>query len=123
MKHIHIYKPVFSRRLGLMLFNNFKFTIAKGDMNYEKRYYLAYGSNLNLEQMRRRCPTAVKVGTAFIENYRLMFKGSGSGNYLTIEKENGHYVPVGVFIIQPKMSTRLIFAKVIRIFIIKRILK
>ncbi len=68
----------------------------------KKRYYLAYGSNLNLEQMKRRCPTAVKVGTAIIENYRLMFKGSGSGNYLTVEKANGHYVPVGVFIIQPR---------------------
>ena len=63
------------------------------------RYYLAYGSNLNLEQMSRRCPTARKVGTSVIHDYRLMFKGSSSGNYLTIERANGHAVPVGVFVV------------------------
>ena len=51
----------------------------------EKRYYLAYGSNLNVRQMKLRCPTARIVGTATIEGYRLMFKGSKTGSYLTIE--------------------------------------
>ena len=37
------------------------------------KYYLAYGSNLNLEQMSRRCPTARVVGKAQLENYRLAF--------------------------------------------------
>ena len=41
-----------------------------------KRFYIAYGSNLNLPQMRGRCPGATIVGTAVIENYRLLFKGS-----------------------------------------------
>lgn len=63
----------------------------------EIRYYLAYGSNLNLEQMEYRCPTARKVGTALIKDYRLMFKGSAYGYYLTIEKAVGYFVPVGVF--------------------------
>ena len=63
----------------------------------EKRYYLAYGSNLNVRQMRMRCPTARMIGTATLENYRLMFKGSKTGAYLTIEPEEGCTVPVGVW--------------------------
>lgn len=63
----------------------------------EKRYYLAYGSNLNVRQMRMRCPTARMIGTATLEGYRLMFKGSKTGSYLTIEPEEGCTVPVGVW--------------------------
>lgn len=61
------------------------------------RCYIAYGSNLNINQMRTRCPGASVVGTAVIKDYRLLFKGSGSGAYLTIEKEKGQSVPVGVW--------------------------
>ena len=32
-----------------------------------KKYYLAYGSNLNLEQMKYRCPNAKKVGTFLLK--------------------------------------------------------
>ena len=63
----------------------------------EKRYYLAYGSNLNVRQMMIRCPSARMIGTATIEDYRLMFKGSKTGSYLTIELEEGCSVPVGVW--------------------------
>jgi len=62
-----------------------------------KRYYLAYGSNLNVEQMQFRCPTARVIGTAVIEDYELLFKGSKSGSYLTIEPKAGAMVPVGVW--------------------------
>lgn len=60
-------------------------------------YYLAYGSNLNIPQMRHRCPGAKICGTAEIEDYRLLFKGSKTGSYLTIEKAPGYYVPVTVW--------------------------
>jgi gamma-glutamylcyclotransferase (GGCT)/AIG2-like uncharacterized protein YtfP len=59
--------------------------------------YAAYGSNLNMEQMAYRCPGAKVVGTAMIPNYRLMFKGSKTGSYLTIERERGCKVPVGIW--------------------------
>ena len=59
--------------------------------------YAAYGSNLNKEQMKWRCPDAVEFGTAVIKDYRLMFKGSMSGEYSTIEKEKGSEVPVGIW--------------------------
>jgi gamma-glutamylcyclotransferase (GGCT)/AIG2-like uncharacterized protein YtfP len=37
--------------------------------------YFAYGSNLDLAQMRRRCPTAVRLGRAMLPNHRLSFAG------------------------------------------------
>lgn len=62
-----------------------------------KRYYIAYGSNLNIPQMRMRCPGARIIGTSVIEDYRLMFKGSQTGSYLTIEEDAGAKVPVAVW--------------------------
>lgn len=62
-----------------------------------KKLYLAYGSNLDIRQMKRRCPNARVVGTAEIEDYELLFKGSKSGSYLTIEKKKGSTVPVAVW--------------------------
>ena len=62
-----------------------------------KRYYLAYGSNLNIAQMQFRCPEATVVGTAVIPDYELLFKGSLTGAYLTIEPKQGAQVPVGVW--------------------------
>ena len=63
----------------------------------KKRYYIAYGSNLNVLQMRYRCPHARVIGTAEIKDYELLFKGSQTGSYLTIEKKNGGRVPVAVW--------------------------
>lgn len=62
-----------------------------------QRYYVAYGSNLNIRQMRMRCPGAKVVGTSVIENYELLFKGSKTGSYLTIEQKAGANVPVAVW--------------------------
>lgn len=65
-----------------------------------KQYYLAYGSNLNLRQMALRCPTAKAVGTAVIKGYELLFKGSKTGAYLTIEPKIGAEVPVAVWAVE-----------------------
>lgn len=62
-----------------------------------KRYYIAYGSNLNVEQMRHRCPDARVVGTATLEGWTLLFRGSKTGSYLTIEPKKGASVPVAVW--------------------------
>lgn len=62
-----------------------------------KRYYIAYGSNLNIPQMRWRCPDARIIGTGSIEGYELLFKGSMTGSYLTIEQAEGGSVPVTVW--------------------------
>ena len=60
-------------------------------------YYLAYGSNLSLERMAKRCPDAVVAGTAKIPGYRLLFKKSGSGFYATIEQDANCFVPALVY--------------------------
>lgn len=62
-----------------------------------KRYYIAYGSNLNIPQMRMRCPRARIIGTSVIEDYQLLFKGSKTGSYLTIEPMEGAKVPVVIW--------------------------
>ena len=61
------------------------------------KYYIAYGSNLNLAQMKYRCPKARLAGTGWLEGYRLLFKGSKTGSYLTIEKDEKHKVPIAVW--------------------------
>ena len=61
------------------------------------KLYLAYGSNLNISQMQYRCPDARVAGTAVLSGWRLMFKGSLTGNYLTIEQDEGSAVSVGVW--------------------------
>ncbi|WP_298031078.1 gamma-glutamylcyclotransferase family protein [uncultured Dysosmobacter sp.] len=63
----------------------------------KKRYYIAYGSNLNVQQMRRRCPHATVLGTANLKDWELLFKGSRTGSYLTIEECEGGTVPVAVW--------------------------
>lgn len=67
------------------------------DFKMEKRYYIAYGSNLNIRQMRMRCPGARIIGTSEIVDYELLFKGSRTGSYLTIEPKAGASVPVAVW--------------------------
>lgn len=73
----------------------------------KKRYYIAYGSNLNVKQMIFRCPGARVIGTAKLEGYRLMFKGSRSGSYLTVEPAEGQSVDVGVWEVTPEDELRL----------------
>ena len=72
-----------------------------------KRYYLAYGSNLNIAQMQFRCPDATVVGTAVIPDCELLFKGSLTGAYLTIEPKQGSQVPVGVWKVSAADEFRL----------------
>ncbi len=72
-----------------------------------QRLYVAYGSNLNLEQMQYRCPTAVVVGTSEIQDYTLVFRGSKSGSYATIEPQEGSVVPVLIWDIQPEDELKL----------------
>lgn len=51
--------------------------------------YFAYGSNIDLEQMARRCPAAQVVGPVTLENYELAFRGSG---FATIVPKRGSVV-------------------------------
>ena len=72
-----------------------------------KKYYVAYGSNLNVRQMIMRCPNARIIGTSEIPDYELLFKGSKTGSYLTIESKVGASVPVGVWKVNSTDETAL----------------
>lgn len=54
-----------------------------------KRYYMAYGSNLSVEQMAHRCPDAKVVGMAAIRDWKLVFRV-----HANIEPCAGRVVPV-----------------------------
>ena len=40
-----------------------------------ERLYFAYGSNINLDQMTFRCPSAEVVSPVTLNGYRLLFRG------------------------------------------------
>ena len=64
----------------------------------KKKYYLAYGSNLNLKEMSKRCPIAKPIGTIILLDYHLIYRGSQDGySYLTIEPQKTSIVPLGLF--------------------------
>lgn len=69
----------------------------KDAKNMKKRLYIAYGSNLNVKQMKIRCPRARIIGTSEIPDYQLIFRGSKTGSYLMIEPKEGSNVPVAVW--------------------------
>lgn len=56
------------------------------------KLYVAYGSNLNIAQMKRRCPTAKIVGSGNLHNWELSFR-----RVATIEPIAGAVTPVGVW--------------------------
>lgn len=44
-----------------------------------KQLYFAYGSNMNLNQMKKRCPKAKVVSAVTLPDYALAFNGKTSG--------------------------------------------
>ena len=67
-----------------------------------EKLYVAYGSNMNVTQMRHRCRTAVAVAVGEVKDYRLRFYGRYGSAVATIEKAKGSSVPVLVWKIRPK---------------------
>lgn len=68
----------------------------------KEQYYIAYGSNLNLQQMQYRCPDSKLIATGFLKGYELLFRGRSGTCFCTIEKCSNSRVPVGIF----KVSVR-----------------
>lgn len=73
----------------------------------DKRLYLAYGSNLNLEQMAHRCPTAKQVGSTVLEDYQLLFRGGHENAVATVEPAKGNSVPCLLWEIAPSDEAAL----------------
>jgi gamma-glutamylcyclotransferase (GGCT)/AIG2-like uncharacterized protein YtfP len=62
--------------------------------------YAAYGSNLDPEQMHRRCPHSPVAGTGWLEGYRLTFGGEDlgwEGSLATVVEASGEHVFVGLY--------------------------
>lgn len=86
-----------------------------------KRLYIAYGSNLNVRQMETRCPNAKILGTAKLKGWELLFKGSKSGSYLTIEKKENVIVPVVIWKVDKTDEKHLTATRVILRFTTRKI--
>ena len=56
------------------------------------KYYIAYGSNLSVEQMEKRTPDAVIVGTGILHGWRLLFR-----QFATIQENENFDTPVLVW--------------------------
>lgn len=78
-------------------------------MTMKRKLYAAYGSNLNLGQMERRCPTARVLGTSELRDHELLFRGARWGSVATVEPCEGGSVPVLVWEIGPEDEKALDF--------------
>lgn len=62
--------------------------------------YFSYGSNLNLRQMKHRCPGAEPVVAATLRDHRLVFRSPNGGRGVaTVEPDESSSVPGGVYLI------------------------
>lgn len=71
------------------------------------KLYVAYGSNLHLAQMAARCPSATILGTGWLNNWELLYRGREGNAHATIAGKKGSSVPVLVWNIQPFDERRL----------------
>lgn len=58
------------------------------------KLYVAYGSNLNLNQMAYRCPSAKIYRTGILNNWELLYRGHKNNSHATISRKRGGKVPV-----------------------------
>lgn len=66
-------------------------------MRKAKTLYAAYGSNLNIEQMKMRCPTAQPIAKTCLPDYRLVFQGMLRGAHANIIPAPGESVPLVIW--------------------------
>ncbi|WP_346352957.1 gamma-glutamylcyclotransferase family protein [Azotosporobacter soli] len=57
------------------------------------RSYAAFGSNMNVAEMQKRCPQARVTGQGELRGYRLTFCGDGEG-FANVEPDEHGHVPV-----------------------------
>lgn len=65
-------------------------------------YYFAYGSNLNVEQMKHRCPSAIPISSLVLPNARLVFR-----NVADVEYDPGASVTGGLWDITDRCEAAL----------------
>ena len=67
-------------------------------------YYIAYGSNINLEQMKYRCPNSKVIGKGIVKYWKLYFNLHADIRYTGNE---GDVVPVLIWDIADEDWTAL----------------
>lgn len=67
------------------------------------KLYFAYGSNLNVEQMAKRCPNAEPLGAAYLPSLRLVFRGVADIE----EGQPEDLLPVGIWSITEECEKAL----------------
>jgi gamma-glutamylcyclotransferase (GGCT)/AIG2-like uncharacterized protein YtfP len=74
-----------------------------------KIYYIAYGSNLNKQQMKDRCPDSKEVDSTILRGYELLFRNyrDCEEGYLTVTKNKKAKVPVGIYEISENDEKKL----------------
>jgi hypothetical protein len=66
--------------------------------------YAAYGTNMDPELMRERCPMSPSAGTGWLQDWRLTFSGADigwEGPLVTIVEEPGSQVFVAMYDVSP----------------------
>jgi len=73
-------------------------------------FYFAYGSNMNHQQMKKRCPSAKFICRGYIENYKFVYDGYSSfrsGAVANIIETKNSIVWGGLFEIDEKCRKNL----------------
>lgn len=78
--------------------------VSKSHESWQTKYYFAYGSNLHIKQMKKRCPNSRYIGRARLSNHRWQINERG---YANIIGADGHNVHGLVFEIDCKDEARL----------------
>lgn len=61
------------------------------------KLYIAYGSNMNLKLMQKRCPNIKKLGIGAIKDYQLTFRGTKKEAFANLEQKQGVRTPVVIW--------------------------
>ncbi|MDR2655645.1 MAG: gamma-glutamylcyclotransferase [Oscillospiraceae bacterium] len=76
--------------------------------------YIAYGSNLNVEDMKMRCPDAKPIGRGVLENHELTFRGKNKLAVASVQplaaspfNDRQKYVPVVIWEISDRDEDKL----------------
>lgn len=72
-----------------------------------KRLYIAYGSNLNKDQMHYRCPTAKPIAVDILKDHQLVFQGRPYGAHANVIPAKGQEVPVAIWEISEQDEANL----------------
>lgn len=68
------------------------------------KLYIAYGSDMNLEEMNQRCPKSQVYGKYKLDNYKMTFRGKGHAN---MEESEGGSIPILIWKITKECEREL----------------